>query len=346
MALIKGFSFGQPKNGNEIKEVAEINQCILKDFSKHLHCKEQTSKKNHVKCNTRNKSLKESVLLLKRNEEKCTERAIKHLSIGLSFGGSVVGERSPHNEKFNKNNNIKKKLETSIDKSKVKNRKPHTTSYYNNRHMSCHLQPAEYLESGLQQQKKQPIIRNVESNKSFCLGINNSMERLTRIPALEYQNNKVFQEESKIFLKPIASTSSWEEHVLSLVSNSTANTIVKDYTTINQTTLKKFMDGKNEKLSLKTTEDSTLASEIEITKVGTVVEHEEQSTEEKASERPLCFIELTPNSKKVPKEFETMLQKSYPLPPENWSTKTETKSKMMSKKGIQKWTGYPVEIKV
>ena len=344
MASIKGFSFGNLiSTETEIKEVADINHCVLNDFSESVHCKEKLSQKKKKQSNIQNKSLKESVLLLKRNQEKCTERAIKNLSNDLSFGEHVVGERSPHNESFNKNKNIRKRLETSIDQRKVRNRKPHS-SYYNNRHMPCHLQPIEHFDSQQQQkQKQQPNIQSVENKESFCLGINSSLERLTRIPTHEFQNN-ICQGESRKELKPTASTGGWEERVLSLISESTANTIVKDYTTVNHTTLKKFIDKRNKKSI--PTEVSTIVSEEEINNIETIIKHEEQPIEDKEIDQSLVFTELNPNNKKVPKEFKTMLQKSYPLPPEKWSTKAETKSKMMSKRGIQKWADYPVEINV
>ena len=348
MASIKGSSFGNPNSETEINKVADLNNFTLDDCSESFHYKEELSQKKRKQGNIQKKSLKESLLLLKRNQEKCTERAIKNLSNDLSFGEKVVGERSPQNESFSKNKNIRKRLETSIDQHKVKNRKPHS-SYYNNRHMPCHLQPIESFDSQQQQQPKQqqPNIQSVEIKESFCLGINDSLGRLTRIPIEEFQNNNnICQEKSKKALKATASTGGWEEHVLSLISESTANIIVKDYTTINQTTLKKFIDKRNKKSSPIPTEVSTLISNIEINNVGATIKQEEQTIKDKKIDQSLVFTELTPNSKKAPKEFKTMLQKSYPLPPEKWSTKAETKSKMMSKRGIQKWADYPVEIKV
>ena len=349
MASIKGYSIGHILKENEIIEVAETNQCLLNGFKKNIHCKGKTPKKQKKhESNTKSQAFEDSVLLLKKKQEKCAKKVIKNLSFGLTFEEGVIGERSPHNKVFHRNNDIRKNLETSIDQRKTTNRKPHS-SYYNNRHMPCHLQPIHISEQqGQQQLLEQNSVKKNESNESFCLGVNNSFERLTKIPISDFNNNKN-KEEAKATLKATHSTSGWEEHVLSLMSESTANTIVKDYTTVNQTVLKKFMDKRNTPTNVQFNEDTHVAADIDFAEVEDEEhkEHEEKTKNKKQFVKPMDFADLiTLNNQKVPKEYETRLQKSYPLPSENWSSKAETKSRMLSKRGIHKWADYPAEIKV
>ena len=282
------------------------------------------------------------------------------LSSSLSFDENVISHRSSQNVPFQGYFDLRKRLETDIDQRKPVTKATHS-SYYRNRHMPCHLEPIKD-ESIIEPSSD---VKNVKSSDSLWLGPINSSEHLAKISQTptEQQNTgtklnskdntttKLSSNEStKKPLKPVQSTTGWEEHVLSLISEGTANTIVKDFSNQNQAQLKKYLDKKkqaNKPLSNSESKES-LSGEF-ATKIVDNTESAQKETREPIKHDDIDLSELaSTNVKKMPKRFESRIQQAYPLTPETWSNNIEIKTSMQKKnrKGIRKWTDYPQEIKV
>eukprot|EP00111_Clytia_hemisphaerica_P024196 TCONS_00071306-protein len=353
MSSIRGFSYGRRRGSTEISQVGLANYPNESDDSLQGIPSKKSNQESGLLLRQKKKAL------LKQNKEKCTKRALETLSSSLSFDENVIKQRSSQNVPFEAYFDIRKRLETDIDQRKPVNQTMHS-SYYRNRHMPCHLEPI----------KDESIIepsedaKNVKSSESLWLGVINSSEHLAKIShnPTEQQNTNIklspkentstkltSNEHTKKPLKSVQSAAGWEEHVLSLISEGTADTIVKEFSNHNQTQLNKYLDKKKQdnKPSLNIESNESL-SDVFSTKT---IENQESMQKEVHKHIMYDHIDLSEltskNVKKMPKKFESRIQQTYPLTPETWSKNIEIKASMQNKnqKGIRKWTDYPQEIK-
>jgi len=271
-------------------------------------------------------------------------KTLEILSHGLSFEENVINERSPHTTPY-KCIDIKEYLSTDMDKPKTGRKGTHS-SYYNNKHMPCHLTPVV-----VEPIKNLEHVMRSNSHDSFCLGVSNSEEKLmTKITHSDCENSTRSTEAKNkpnelLKKRPVKG---WEEHVLSLVSKSTAEVIVKDYTVQNQNNLKAFLDKEEAKSRVTNSGVDLAASSKEYLNFSDTLKGSQSEVRllKTATAENNLQIHALGNKKQSEKEFKLQLRKAYPMPPEKWSHKVDTQCKNLSTKGMQKWADYPKELKV
>lgn len=316
--------------------------CFLKDFSKEVQCSsmEKYEKKKEVLEKIKTKKLKSAEMILTVTNKKVEENVAKSLSKGFLFEENVVEEWSPHHTNYKPDLS---RLYTHLDTPKTTVLKlPQQAKHYK-RHMPCHLTP---MKDGYENS-----IRPIPSTESFLLGVSNSEERLKHIPP--YMFSTMSTDTLKYVptneLKPMKKSYGWDEHVLSLISKSTADIIVKDFTTQNQHHLKRFLEKKARKEKETDETGSTKESDDSSTETTTTQEILDPTLDRIETASTQSLLHELNKVKPATKRYKNILQQSFPLPPNQWSNLDSIQNqpdKSALKKGIRKWVDYPKEVKV
>ena len=270
---------------------------------------------------------------------------VKQISKGLSFAEDVIEERSPYTVPY-----VQSKLEYVFREKSVLGHKQklsygHHKKGHARPHMPCHLTPINI--KTLNEVGDKTIKRSTSSD-SFLLGVSDSFDNLRlNLPKENISSLTVHKQIPEIKSKKKASHT-WDEHVLALLSGSTADVILNNFTPNSQQDhLRKFLDSHSVKLknNINTKDNSDK-----------VIEHNDENnnslrqkdTETKINDAVEVYFEDTSSSHdKV--HHQKVLQDSFPCSPSLWSreNKNSTKSKHKRlRKGMQKWTEYPKAIQV
>jgi len=276
-----------------------------------------------------------------------SKNVVNNLADQIMFEDDVLAERCI--SKYGNNQNFQKlfKGKNSLLNKKVKNKK--VEKFYPKRHMPCHLTPIDVEEFHNNKPKKS------QSDEAILLGVSMSYEKLKTLPRESLMSLKPLEGNGED-MKSLSPVHTWDEHVIALLSNSTADIILNNFTPnhSHQEKLKKFLnkrENKNEKSSTldnkseDLAKESSLASDPSTSKVTTT----QSITED-------FFTNISGNKKTSEKELENVFQTSYPQPPNLWCKNNQPPNLWCKnnqaepgsgkwKKGMKKWIDYPHEVK-
>lgn len=254
------------------------------------------------------------------------------LTNNINFSNDVIKDRSPHTLPFLISNTDLYKI--NIKKNRKK-KQPKGKKVYAKKHMPCHLTPIDdVIKKEVDKETEPPL-----------LGVSTSHEKLKLMPIAKESVLAIDQGLDKDKIIPVSRTNhAWDEHVLASISKSTAELIIKNFTgnSNHQEKLRTFLRKRSGECNFFAENDVPLTEKPSL---NGKEEGKGQTQETKKFSAEIFFTSL--GNKKEKKQFQNVLQNSYPEPPNVWAKNQGQKvSCVRAEKGLRKWVGYPREVEV